>query len=237
MDRRRRGRAGSATLWKEGRTVTGLGNHRTAPFHRPQLLLAAADGTLEQNLRRYLGGRLELLDGVPRDVWVVGAVLGFPGIREPETRRRIRSTREAIRPSPCVLITSNQTAHLLSLSELVVERVHPLEGGLVSLPEVAGAMLEADPPATLARTVEAWKGMDPLVRSAMVLILRSRSPLGSVKRLCCLLEVEKSTPYDHSSAVAVQGTLRSRSSQRVIPSSTGRSTVPVSLSHLVLRNV
>jgi hypothetical protein len=177
--------------------VAGLEDRRVSPSHRPRLLVAAGEGTLRQDLRGSLTGRFDLLDEVPRGNMVEGAVLGFPCIREPETRRRIRAVREAIRPAPSLLVTSNQTGNLLSLSALVVERVHPLEGGLESLSDVVRTMLDVDPLETLARRVEVCEAMDPVVRLTMVLVLRSRPPIGSVKRLCRELGIGRATLHDH----------------------------------------
>ncbi len=177
--------------------MTSLQRHWVIPSHRPRLVLIAGEETLRLELRRSLTGRFILLDGLPRRMGVAGAVLGFPCIGEPEVRRRIRAAREAIQPSPCLLVTSMQTGNLLSLSELIVERVHPLEEGVAALTEVVESMLDLDPLAILSRTVEASKGMDPLVRRAVVLILRSRPPIASVKRLCRELQIGRSTLHDH----------------------------------------
>ncbi|TVR52255.1 MAG: hypothetical protein EA421_14155 [Gemmatimonadales bacterium] len=177
--------------------MKGLEDRRVSPSHRPRLLVAAGEGTLRQDLRGALTGKFDLLDELPRGEGVAGAVLGFTCIREPETRQRIRAVREAIRPAPSVLVTSNRTENLLSLSALVVERVHPLEEGLESLPDVVGTMLDVDRLATLARRVEVCEAMDPAVRRSMVLILRSRPPMGSVKRLCRELGMGRSTLHDH----------------------------------------
>ncbi len=176
--------------------MKGLEDRRVSPSH-PRLLVAAGEGTLRQALRGSLTGKFDLLDELPRGEGVAGAVLGFPCIQEPETRRRIRTMRVAIRPAPSLLVTSNQTGNLLSLSALVVERVHPLEGGLESLPDVVRTMLDVDPLSTLARRVEACEALDPVVRRSMVLILRSLPPMGSVKRLCRELGIGRSTLHDH----------------------------------------
>jgi len=177
--------------------VTGLEKHSIPPSPRPRLLLVAERGSLKRDLNGALRQRFDLVSEVLPGRGVAGAVLGFPSIGARETRWQIRVVREAIRPAPCLLVTSNQTPNLLSLSEVLVERVHPVEGGMESLPRVVAAMLDVDPLETLARRVEVCEAMDPVVRLTMVLVLRSRPPIGSVKRLCRELGIGRATLHDH----------------------------------------
>lgn len=166
-------------------------------IQRPRLHFLAEDAGLKEDLRNVLLESFDLTVVTPEDGGVAGAVFGFASIRERATRRRIEAGRKAVQPAPSLLVTSNHPSNLLWLGEIVVERVHPLEEGLRDLPELFAELISLDPMLMLARDIEARGDLDPIFKRALVLILRSVPPIGSVKRLCRLLGIGRSTLHDH----------------------------------------